>query len=59
MFCMKCREPISLLGLRDRKTGFIQYKCSKCQTVYLKNNRGFIFPKEDSRRFIGGEKDEL
>ena len=59
MFCLKCGEPISLLGLRDRKTGYIQYTCSKCNTVYLQNNSGLIFPKDELRRFTDGENDEL
>lgn len=49
MYCLKCSEPISLLGLLDRKTKYEQYTCTKCGTVYLKNSNGFIFPKDDMR----------
>ena len=59
MFCLKCGEPISLLVLRDRKTGYIQYICSKCQTVFFRNSNGMIFPKDELRRFTDGENDEL
>jgi len=59
MFCLKCREPISLLGLRDRKTGYVQYICSKCLTIYLQNSNGLIFPKKDLRRLTDGVKDGL
>lgn len=49
MFCLKCGEPISLLGLRDRKTGYIQYLCSKCLTVHLQNSNGLIFLKDEMK----------
>ena len=50
MFCLKCSEPISLLGLLDRKTNYEQYTCTKCGTVYLKTPiSGLIFPKEEFR----------
>jgi len=56
MFCLKCGEPIGLLGLLDTKTGYIQYQCSKCGTIFLKNSNGVMFPKEELGRFTTGEK---
>lgn len=50
MFCLKCSEPISLLGLLDPETRYEQYICSECNTVYLKNSNGLIFPKDELLR---------
>ena len=49
MFCLKCGEIISLLGMLDRKTRYEQFACSKCGTIYLKNNNGLIFPKDEMK----------
>lgn len=57
MFCLKCGEPIALLGLLDRETKCKQFACTKCLTVYLQNNNGLIFPKDELRTY--GEEDEL
>lgn len=50
MYCAKCGHIISLLGLRDKKTGYIQYHCSNCDTIWLKNSNGLIFDKNELRR---------
>ena len=47
MYCLRCGEPICLLGLLDRKTGYDQYACSNCDTIYLKTNSGLIYPKDE------------
>lgn len=51
MFCLKCGEIISLLGLLDRETKYEQYICSECNTIYLRNPNGLIFPKNELIRF--------
>lgn len=56
MFCIKCGEMISLLGLLDRKTGYKQFHCSNCNTIWLKNINGLIFNKEDLKTI--GEQDD-
>lgn len=58
MYCLKCREPISLLGLRDRKTGYIQYICSKCNVIYLQNSNGLIFPKDEMKELPSNNTEE-
>ena len=56
MYCIHCGHPISLLGLRDRETGYIQYNCSNCNTILLKNNNGLVFDKKELRRLSDDTK---
>lgn len=56
MYCAKCGHLISLLGLRDRKTGYIQYNCFNCNTIWLKNNSGLIFDKKELKGLIDDTK---
>jgi len=54
---MRCGEPISLLGLLDRKTRYEQFICSNCNTVYLKSQNGLIFPKDEVRRLPDNDEE--
>ena len=58
MYCLRCGEPISLLGLLDRETRYNQYVCSGCNTVYLQNSNGLIFPKDELIGFPEQPKSE-
>jgi hypothetical protein len=58
MFCINCGEPISLLGMRDKETGYIQYHCFKCNTTWLKNHNGLIFDKKELRKFYPDNLEE-
>ena len=51
MYCIKCGELISLLGLLDQETKYKQFICLDCGTIYLKNPNGLIFPKEEMKNF--------
>lgn len=45
MYCQECGASLSLLGLKDRQTGYIQYYCNKCQIVWLVSRGRIIFKK--------------